>query len=375
MHGVRILFAWLVLAAASHFLVDPAFAVTTTTVVITDGGQPVPRTQIHIFDTATGAEVEQEEDDDDDTVLFLLPGGNYRIEVGGKPVKEFTVTGEGSETVTAELGGGAVGEMLFGPNGPALYVGAEGAFLWRGGDDFVDGNLAQPDSGIGARGFAGLDFGTYLLRGSVAGAWTNDGTKTPTGFGTDFDQDAELDALWASLELFYQLAYDEEPGRPYPGTLVGIGFGLELADLEHTFTEKEVTPLGTTIAETEQETTSWGVGPRVSAFGKRAIPGTNFWITGEAGAALLFGSKDSQLRQDAFGSTFEERDEESERILHLAARIAIAYDFLYGSTPFTLYAGLQYDRFTNSINQQFLPEREPGNNALYGPFIGVGAKF
>lgn len=370
-------------AAFTAFAATPAVAVTSTTVIITDNGQPVPSTSVHLFDTATGTEVQQEDEDDDKGgAIFLLPGGNYRIEVGGKPVKEITVTGEGSETVTAELAaGGSAGEMLFGPGGPALHVAVEGAFLWRGGDDFEGGpggdssDFAQPDSGLGARATLGLDYGALLARASVNGAWTNDGTRTPAGMGLDFDQDAELDAFWATLELFYQLAYGEEPGRSYPATLFGIGGGLEFADLEHSFTEKLVTPLGNNLTEMKQETTSWGVGPRVSAFGKHAIRGTNFWITGEVGAGLLFGSKDSELRDDAFGSVFEERDEESERILHLGARLAIAYDFLYGSTPFTLYAGVQYDRFTNSINQHFLPDRQPGDNALYGPFAGIGAKF
>lgn len=374
--------AWSLAVALSLVAAPSAWAVTSTTVIVTDAGQPVPSGSVRLFDTATGAEVRQEDDDDDATALFLLPGGAYRLEVDGKVVNEFTVTGEGSQTVTAEIPGTTVtgGPMLFGPNGPALHVGLEGSLLWRGGDDFVGGpggdadNFAQPDSGFGGRAYAGLDFGTYLVRGTVNGAWTNDDYQG-SGGSFDIEQDADLDVFWATVDIFYQLAYGLAPGGLYPATLFGIGLGIEYADLEHSFTERVTDPMGVPFAELRQETTGWGIGPRVAGFGKQAIPGTNFWVVGEAGAGLLYGSKDVQIRDDIFGSVFEEGDEESEQILHLTARLAIAYDILYGSTPLTFYADLQYDRFSDSFNQHFLPGREPGSTALYGPFAGFGAKF
>ncbi len=380
----RTLAAGLAAAALSLIVATPALAVTSTTVIVTDAGQPVPSGSVRLFDTATGTEVRQEEDDDDGTALFLLPGGAYRLEVDGKAVNEFTVTGEGSQTVTAEVPGAAVtgGPMLLGPNGPALHLGLEGSLLWRGGDDFEAGpggdpdDFAQPDSGFGGRAYAALDFGTYLVRGTVNGSWTNDDSQG-VGGSFDIEQDAELDAFWATVDVFYQIASNvgAGPGGLYPATLFGIGLGLEYADLEHSFTERATDSMGGLFAELEQETTSWGFGPRIAGFGKQAIPGMNFWVVGEAGAAVLFGSKDVQLRDDIFGSVFEEGDEESEGFVHFTARLAIAYDLLYGATPLTIYAGLQYDRFTNSFNQHFLPGREPGDIALYGPFAGIGAKF
>ena len=223
--------AALVLAGA--LIPAAAGAVTTTTVVATDGQQAVPRSSVQLFDTATGAEVKQEDEDDDGAAVFLLPQGSYRVVINGTPVEEFTVSGEGTRTVTVAVGAAAGLTGAGGHAGPEIYVGAEGSFLWNLDDQFyaapgVDpDDLAQPDRGFGGRLFGAVEFDErYLLRGALNGAWLMGDLRESSGGGVS-EEEARLDMLWATLE-FYRLW----SGRAW---LFGLGGGLEYADVRHRF--------------------------------------------------------------------------------------------------------------------------------------------
>ncbi len=93
MKAIRVLAA---LAATTCFAA-PAWAVTNTTVVITQDQEEVPETRISLFNVDTGAQIKRE-DDGGEGALFLLDGGRYRVMVDGKEVESFTVSGTGSRT-------------------------------------------------------------------------------------------------------------------------------------------------------------------------------------------------------------------------------------------------------------------------------------
>ncbi len=88
------------LSVAALFAATPAVAVTSTTVIITDDGQPVPRSSIHIIDTSTGAEIPVGAGSNADCRIAVdLPAGNYAVLVGKSTVGEFSVTGTGEKQV------------------------------------------------------------------------------------------------------------------------------------------------------------------------------------------------------------------------------------------------------------------------------------
>ncbi len=94
----------LFIAAATLASAPPAQAVTSTTVIVTDDGQPVPRTSIHHIDLGTGAEIPQETGTEGACgIAFELPAGTYRVLVGNSPVGDFSVTGEGQKQVASDL--------------------------------------------------------------------------------------------------------------------------------------------------------------------------------------------------------------------------------------------------------------------------------
>ena len=125
----------LALAAALAFA-PPAWAVTSTSVVITQDQDPVAESRISLFNVDTGAQVTPQQDDDPRTALFLLEGGRYRVAVDGKVVEEIGVTGTGSRTVRIRLP--ATGTALSeGP--PPAFVGLFGNYL----------RVDTPETGIG----------------------------------------------------------------------------------------------------------------------------------------------------------------------------------------------------------------------------------
>jgi hypothetical protein len=91
--------AWALLAAAPAVVcAAPAWAATSTSIVVTSNGETLPRSSIQLFSVQTGAEVQMEEEDDDRVAaLFLLDGGRYRVMVNGRIVREISVSGTGSE--------------------------------------------------------------------------------------------------------------------------------------------------------------------------------------------------------------------------------------------------------------------------------------
>lgn len=92
-----------VLVLATLAMATPAWAVTSTSVIITQDQKPVAESRISLFNADTGQAVAVQQDDDSDTALFLLDGGNYRIMVDGKEVERISVTGDGSRTVRIRL--------------------------------------------------------------------------------------------------------------------------------------------------------------------------------------------------------------------------------------------------------------------------------
>jgi hypothetical protein len=108
---MRLLYLAALFAAFTVFAATPAVAVTSTTVTITDNGQPVPSTSVHLFDTATGAEIPPETSGSDGCgIVFRLPEGSYRIEVDGSAVEEIAVSGAGNEQVALDIDGGPAPE-------------------------------------------------------------------------------------------------------------------------------------------------------------------------------------------------------------------------------------------------------------------------
>jgi hypothetical protein len=96
----------LIVAAVTMAAATPAFAVTSTTIIITDDGQPVPRTSLHVVDTGTGTEIPLGSGSNSDCGIVVdLPAGNYVAKVGSSTVGEFSVTGEGKKQVAVDIAG------------------------------------------------------------------------------------------------------------------------------------------------------------------------------------------------------------------------------------------------------------------------------
>lgn len=97
--------AWALLAAAPAVVcAAPAWAATSTSIVVTSNGETLPRSSIQLFNAETGAQVRMEEEDDDRVAaLFLLDGGRYRVVVNGETVREISVSGTGSQRFTIDV--------------------------------------------------------------------------------------------------------------------------------------------------------------------------------------------------------------------------------------------------------------------------------
>ncbi|MDF2763263.1 MAG: Legionella pneumophila major outer membrane protein precursor [Rhodospirillales bacterium] len=362
--------AALVLAGA--LIPAAAGAVTTTTVVATDGQQAVPRSSVQLFDTATGAEVKQEDEDDDGPAVFLLPQGSYRVVINGTPIEEFTVTGEGTRTVTVSVGGAATATGAA-HGGPEIYVGIEGSFLWHLDDEFyafsgVDpDDLAQPDRGFGGRLFAAGEFDErYLARAALSGAWLS-GDLREESSGLISEEEARIDALWATLDFFRLWV-----GRDW---LLGLGGGLEYADLRHRFDSSLTDEMsGTTFIEVRQESGFWGIGPRVGGMVEHELfSGVRGFA--EGGVGYLFGDRETAVRFDISGSEAERQESSGERLLHFSARVGLRREFDLNGLDFTLFGGWQFDQFNDAFNLEFLPNDVPGDVQFHGPFVGVGVRW
>ncbi|WP_298743677.1 hypothetical protein [uncultured Brevundimonas sp.] len=97
--------AWAALAAVPAIVcAAPAWAATSTSIVVTSRGETLPRSSIQLFNAETGAQVRMEEEDDDRVAaLFLLDGGRYRVVVNGETVREISVSGTGSQSFTIDV--------------------------------------------------------------------------------------------------------------------------------------------------------------------------------------------------------------------------------------------------------------------------------
>lgn len=97
--------AWAALIAAPVAVcAAPAWAATSTSIVVTSRGETLPRSSIQLFNAETGAPVRMEEEDDDRVAaLFLLDGGRYRVVVNGETVREISVSGTGSQSFTIDV--------------------------------------------------------------------------------------------------------------------------------------------------------------------------------------------------------------------------------------------------------------------------------
>ncbi len=98
--------AALIIAAFTVIAAPPALAVTSTTILITDDGEPVKRTSIRIIDTATDTEIARGSGSNSDCGFTVdLSEGNYRALVGSSPAIDFSVTGEGKKLVALDIQG------------------------------------------------------------------------------------------------------------------------------------------------------------------------------------------------------------------------------------------------------------------------------
>ena len=105
----RSLRAVLIPAALAVAAATPAFAVTTTTVVVTDGGKPVPRSKIQIVNTKTGETIPLEDGSKDGCIVVSLPAGTYVVKFDGQASENLTVDGTGAERFNAGIGEGGEG--------------------------------------------------------------------------------------------------------------------------------------------------------------------------------------------------------------------------------------------------------------------------
>jgi len=136
-----------VLTALTCFA-TPAWAVTSTTVVITQDQQPVAQARISLFNAETGTQVQPQDDDDDSTALFLLDDGRYRVQVDGKDVETFAVDGTGSRTVRVTVPPASVFASI--PARPGYAASPSRGFTSRIriGGDFAHTDLPRMGAGV-----------------------------------------------------------------------------------------------------------------------------------------------------------------------------------------------------------------------------------
>jgi hypothetical protein len=366
---LRKLLAAAVLAAG--LIPAAAFAVTTTTIVATDGQQAVARQKVQLF-TANGTEVKQEEKDDKGAAVFLLEKGNYTVVVDGKTVQEITVTGEGTQTVTVMVGGGAATATAEG-DGPEFYFGIDGGPQWPLGDEFVGGpggsasDFPQPDLGFGGRIFGSAEFNErYMARGTINGSWFKENQGGESG-GLNFRERNQLDGFWATLEFLW-LWHAQS-------WFFGFGGGAEIADLGREFNITVTDPLGTTVLDVRQESGFFGAGPRMAGFVETPPFGMGIQGFAEGGVAYLFGRRENSIAADAGGSMVTESHSDSDQILHYGARVGLRREFGGPGGSFVLYGGYQFDIFQDATNTQFFPNEAFGDNGAHGPFVGIGVRI
>jgi hypothetical protein len=98
------------LFAACMVVALPALAVTSTTIIVTDHGQPVPHGSIRLVETTTNTEIKIPDQPSGGCIVVPLEKGKYRVEIGGKTANEFTVTGDGTQRVAFDITGGTTPE-------------------------------------------------------------------------------------------------------------------------------------------------------------------------------------------------------------------------------------------------------------------------
>jgi hypothetical protein len=359
------------LVVAVGLMPAAALAVTTATIVATDGQQAVPGSQVQLFDTTTGAEVKQEDDDDDGAAVFLLPKGSYRVVVGGKTVQEITVTGEGAQTFTVAAGGAAT--AMEEGHGPEFYFGIDGGPQWPLGDEFVAGpggsasDFPQPDLGFGGRIFGTAEFDErYMARGML------NLSRLREGFGEDSAsfrarEENDIHLLWAALE-FFRLWNSGS-------WIVGFGGGAEIADLGREFSVLITDPLGVTALDLRQESGFFGAGPRVAGFVETPPFAMGVQGFAEGGAAYLFGRRENTITVDSGSVGVTESESDSEQILHYGARIGLRREFGGPGGSVVFYGGYQFDIFRDATNTEFFPNEAFGDNGAHGPFVGIGVRI
>jgi hypothetical protein len=214
-----------------------------------------------------------------------------------------------------------------------------------------------------------------MLRGSANGGWLGDDDRQTFGsgsFGEEIEQEAELDALWATLEVFNTWVFGPLRAKH---TKLGLGGGLEFADVENTFQKnftffEDGNPFF--AQQVRQESTFWGVGPRVSGFLDHELGQSGVHFFGEVALACLFGGRDTEFDVDSNGSTFSDKDGDGSTVLHTNFRIGVGYDLNLGGVEARIDAGWRHDRFDDATNTQFLPGNNDGNTIFSGPFVAIG---
>jgi hypothetical protein len=260
--------------------------------------------------------------------------------------------------------------------GVEVYFGIEGALLSHTGDSFGSSGLSiEPENGWGGRLYADvlLQRG-LLLRGSVNGAWLDAGERQEFASGpamSSFDRISELDARWATFEAFCSWWFGRT-GRPH--TWVGLGGGLEYADLLNRFDERGTfTFEGMSLSDhVRQDSTFWGIGPRFGGFIDHELGQSGLHIFGEAGVAYLFGGRDTELRIRSSMSSIDRNEGAGQNVWHLGARLGVGYELEVGGLEGRISAGWRFDRFEDANNTLFLPDSKDGDSSFSGPFMSVG---
>ncbi len=281
-----------------------------------------------------------------------------------------------------------------------LSFGVEGTLLHHSGDGFVsvvqpfdtlaplasssaDGDTLEPDDGWGGRIWVDVPLPIAIaeraltLRGTLNGAWFEgeDGGAVDLGGGSalGFDRESELDALWATIEIYQSWLFG--PHRPRPHTMVGLGLGLEVADIENEFQQSVDMVTGGSsfpFSRGEQDTTFWGIGPRVSGYLDHELGASGVHAFAEAALAYLFGDRDIESQGNLSGSPVRDQDSEGGGILHGSLRFGLGYVMSLGAVDARLDVGWRHDSFQDVTSTRFLPASSEGDSNFGGPFVGIG---
>jgi hypothetical protein len=190
--------AWAALAAVPAIVcAAPAWAQTSTSIVVTSRGETLPRSSIRLFNVETGAPVRMEEEDGDRVAaLFLLERGRYGVVVNHEFLREISVDGTGSQQVTIEAGSAATPRVT--PTGmtESDKYWASLAFL-EGGFFLAQGGVGEtdlPTTGIGFQRpsgqperFAEETAGTFDTR-RIGVEWLGPVGGNPIGLGLEYGQ-------------------------------------------------------------------------------------------------------------------------------------------------------------------------------------------